>query len=675
MRSTRNVILWTLMLLMSCTRAEPKKLNVLLITLDTFRADRMGALTPNLTRLAAEGIRFDQAQSPVPLTLPAHASILSGLLPLHHGLRNNGAGVFPASYETLATVFSANGYRTGAFVGAFVLDRRFGLNRGFDVYDDEIARDPGTDLTLETERRADRVVDRAEAWLRGGDGRPAFAWVHLWDAHAPYAPPSPYPQTYDGEIAFVDAQLGRLLAAVDRTQTVVIVVGDHGESLGEHGEQTHGLLLYQPTLHIPMVIAWPDAEARVVREPVSSVDLAATVASLAGLTMPAGDGRNLAEALRGGGDLPRGDLYAETQYPATFGWSELTAMRRGEWKLIQGHAPELYDLGRNPPETVNALGEQRRLFRELASALDTLRTTAVASTQDPVDDETKEKLASLGYIAPAPVASGGPRPDPKNMAPLFGELEQALTFIARGDARAAVPVLAELVRRDPANPVFRATLARARRELGSTSDAVELYRQAVALAPRDPDTWYNLGVALSECCDRKEAFAALSESARLDPRRAATHNALGVLLIQGGEPARAEESFRRAVDADPRDARGWNNAGNAMRALGRLPEAEDAYRKAASLAPAYADPFNGLGTILVQQQRAGEAIVLFETAIRLQPDFYEAKLNRGIALQESGDLSRAAEQYRALLAELPAGAAFDGQREAARALFAGLRRP
>ncbi|HYI08283.1 MAG TPA: sulfatase-like hydrolase/transferase [Thermoanaerobaculia bacterium] len=656
----------------ACTPREQPKPNVLLITLDTFRADRLGPKTPNLAKLAAESVLFTNAHSPVPLTLPAHASILSGALPLHHGLRNNGAGSFPPDQETLATVLSRNGYRTGAFVGAFVLDRRFGLDRGFDTYDDEIARDPNADLALEAERRADAVVDRAVAWLRNSDTRPAFTWVHLWDAHAPYSPPSPYEQSYDGEIAYVDAQLGRLLAAVDRTNTVIVVAGDHGESLGEHGELTHGLLLYQTTLHVPMLIAAPGSKPRAVEEPVSSVDIAPTVAALTGTELPPRDGRSLADVLRGDDAPAVVELYAETQYPLTFGWSELAALRRGNLKLISGPAPELFDLGRDARESTNVLSDRRRELRELATKLDAIRATAVAATQTTVDEETKQKLASLGYIGPAPVAGAGARPDPKAMAPLFLEFEKALASMSANDPRAAVAPLQELVRRDPANPVFRATLGRVQRQLGSSTNAVALYREAVALAPNDADAWYNLGVTLTECCDPKEALAALTESIRLDPKRAAAYNAIGVLFIEDGDAARAAEAFQRAVALDPRDARGWNNAGNAMRALGRTNEAAEAYRKAIALAPGYADPLNGLGVILVQQQRPGDAVGYFRSALQLQPDLYEAQLNLGIALQETGDRVAAAAQYRAVLARLPAGKAYDAQRDAARTLLTGL---
>ena len=657
----KRSLLALLFFLIACSRETKQQPNVLLITLDTFRADRLGARTPNLAKLAASGVKFDETQTPVPLTLPAHASILSGLLPLHHGLRNNGVGVFPSDRETLATALSRGGYRTGAFVGAFVLDHRFGLNRGFEVYDDEVVRDPEKDLTLEAERRGSEVVDRALQWLGAGDARPTFTWVHLWDAHAPYAPPAPHEQSYDGEAAYVDMQVGRLLAAIDRTKTIVVVVGDHGESLGEHGEATHGLLLYQSTLHVPMLIAAPEVQPRVVREAVSSVDLAPTVAALAGLDWPKVDGRDLFK------DAPPTDLYAETQYPLTFGWTELSSLRANGKKLIAGGSPELYNLAGDPREQRNLAAEDRRTFFDLTAKLEALRATAVAATNATVDEETKAKLASLGYVAPAPVRGNGPRPDPKSMTALFVRFEKAR------DAR-AVNELQELVRKDPGNPVFRATLANVLRQRGASGDAVALFREAVALAPSDADAWYNLGVALTESGKRDEALAVLRESARLDPRRAATLNALGILHIEQGELPRAAETFQRAIELDPRDARGWNNLGNAARALGRAAEAIAAYQKAIQLAPRYADPHNGLGVLLVQQQRAAEAVASFDAALRLQPDHYEAQLNRGIALQESGNGPAAAAQYRALLEKLPPGRAHDAQRDAARTLLSSLSR-
>jgi arylsulfatase A-like enzyme/Tfp pilus assembly protein PilF len=666
----RAVALLILLLFVGCTRAETRKPNVLLITLDTFRADRIGALTPNLAKLASRAVKFENADSPVPLTLPAHASILSATLPLHHGLRNNGSGAFPNDRQTLATLFRAAGYRTGAFVSSFVLDHRFGLDRGFDRYDDEVPRDPGNASTYDAERRGSDTIDRAIEWLKGGDARPAFMWVHLYDAHAPYAPPQPYPQTYDGEIAYVDAQVGRLLSTIDIDNAIVVVVGDHGESLGEHGELTHGLLLYEPTLHVPMLVAAPNAKARVINEPVSTIDLAPTVASLSGLSTSdwKHDGHDLSK------EVNATDIYAETEYPAIFGWSELAVLRRGKMKYISSPAPELYDLARDPHETRNVLADERRTYRDLSSHLDALRATAVAASTKPsaLDDEAKAKLASLGYIAPSSLTTTGPRADPKTMAPLFRQFEEATWALNAGRLDEAIAKFRPAVASDPRNPVFRASLARTLRQKGDLSAAITLYQESVAIRPDDPEAWYNLAIALQEADRMKEGGIAIREAVRRDPLRPEAHNALGIAYSSEGDLKAAEAEFLKASQIDPHDARAMNNLGNVYRATGRTDEALAAYQRAVALAPRYADALNGLGVIAVQRDDPRGALEQFDRALAIAPKFYEAQLNRGIALRLSGDRAAAAKQLRSLLAELPAGRSFDAQRQAARQLLAGL---
>jgi arylsulfatase A-like enzyme/Flp pilus assembly protein TadD len=659
-RSTFTILL--LAFCFSCTHREPPKYNLLLITLDTFRADRLGPNTPNLQKLAHDSVRFANADSPVPLTLPAHCSLLSGVLPLHHGVRNNGANPFPADRDDLATVLSRGGYRTGAFVSSFVLDHRFGLSRGFDMYDDEIPRDTANDANvLEAERRGGATVDRALAWLKQSGGRPFFAWVHLYDAHAPYAPPAPYPQTYDGEIAYVDAQVGRLLASIDRANTIVAVVGDHGEALGEHGELTHGLLIYEPTLHVPMMIAAPDVEARDVKTAVSTIDLAPTLAALSGVKLEHTDGRALAL----NGEPSSSDIYAETEYPLQFGWSDLASVRRGDAKLISNR--ELYDLARDPAEKANVLAEQRREFRLLDDALNAIRRTAVAATQTTVDEETRRKLASLGYIAPT--SSAGGTQDPVKMAPLFRRFEEATWALNGGRAKDAIAALDQLVKDDPANPVFRESLARALRQQGQLEPAIKLYREAVAISPSDAEAWYNLAVALQEAGHAQEGAIAIREALRRDSQRPEAHNTLGIVYTNDGNFGAAEAEFREAIAIDPRNARAFNNLGNTLRATNRLEEARQAYQRAIALSPAYADPLNGLGVIDVQQDRSRDAIAEFDAALRIAPNYYEAQLNRGIALKVSGDKVAAADQFRRLLAVLPPGREYDPQRKAARELL------
>jgi choline-sulfatase len=666
-------IILVALLIAACRETPRPPRNVLLITVDTFRADRVGSNTPTLASLARDGIRFDAADSPVPLTLPAHASLMSGLLPLHHGMRNNGIGVFPASHPTLATAFRGSNYRTGAFVGSFILDHRFGLDRGFERYDDEIVRNvTDSSGTFEAERRGAEVADRALAWLRQNDARPFFAWVHLYDAHAPYAPPPPYPQTYDGEVAYVDAQIARLLAAVDRASTIIIVVGDHGEALGEHGELTHGLLLYEPTLHVPMIIAAPSLAPRAIRTAVSTVDLAPTVASLAGVAFPQPlDGRDLAADLRNGREPQSAPMYAETQYPATFGWSELSALREASTKLIAAPSAELYDLQRDPGETVNILTNQRRAYRHLSTRLDQLRATAVASSPSTVDAETRAKLASLGYVAPSQ-STGGSKRDPKTVAPLFRAFEEATAMLNAGRAQDAAASLEQLVRDDPANHVFRETLARALKQSGDVPRAIALYRQAVALAPNDADAWYNLAVALQESGNAREGAIALAEAAKRDPNRPEIHNIRGTALAEAGNLAEAENEFRDTIAADPRNARAYNNLGNVLSAMNRHDDAADAYQKAIALSPRYADPLNGLGAMLVGDGHAREALPYFDRAMQIAPDYYEAQLNRAVAQQMSGDDAGAAAELQRLLARLPAGDHYARERNAARTFLQRL---
>jgi arylsulfatase A-like enzyme/Tfp pilus assembly protein PilF len=662
-----------LLLLFACNAKEHPRYNVLLITLDTTRADHINGNTPALLALQKSGVSFANADSPVPLTLPAHSSILSGVIPPHHGLRNNGGGAFPADRETLATTFQRAGYRTGAFVGAFVLDHRFGLDRGFDRYDDDIVRDPAdASLAAEAERRGSEVVDRALAWLQQPDGRPFFAWVHLYDPHAPYAPPAPYPQTYDGELAYTDAQVARLLATIDRTRTIIAVAGDHGEGLGEHGELTHGLLLYEPTLHVPMIISAPETPSRVVDDPVSTIDLAPTLATLAGSPMSGPlDGVDLFSGKAAGRDL-----YAETEYPAQFGWSDLTAARRGAMKLIRSPQPEIYDLARDPKEKSNQLDGQRRLYSELSATLDRIATTAVKGGTTAVDEETRSKLASLGYIAPsgaqATGASRSSRRNPEQMVSAFRDFEEAHRLMQIDQTDAALRIMERLVAADPENAVFRASLAHTWRLRGNLPRAIELYREAAGQTPDDPEAWYNLAAVFQEHGEQQKAEAAIGEVLRRDPNRPEAHNVLAIALASTGKLDEAKRELERAIAIDPHNARAFNNLGNVDRARNQPAEAEHSYRRAIELAPRYADPLNGLGALLVERDRPRDAIPLFDRAISLSTGYYEARLNRAVALAQAGERPRAVEELRTLVRVTAARPDAAPQRRAAEQLLGRL---
>ncbi len=686
-------VLWLRLLLVvlcvSCSRREQPRYNVLLITLDTLRADHVGCYgsaagaTPALDALAAHGVRFENAISAVPLTLPSHSTILSGVLPLHHGVRNNGTGVFPANRPTLATLLSQQGYRAAAFVGAFVLDHRFGLNRGFALYDDEIPRDPNAGDHLEAERRGDLVVDRALAWLRQGDGSPFFAWVHLYDPHAPYAAPEPFrtrfaSSPYDGEIAFVDQQVQRLLSALDqsgqRERTIVVVTGDHGEALGEHGELTHGLLLYEPTLRVPLIISAPGLlDAQVVKAPVSLADITPTIIGLMKLAAPPNaDGHDLASSLRGKSEPPAADVYSETEYPTVFGWSGLSSLRRGSDKFIASPSPELYDLARDPKESRNLYAFERRVMNALSGSLTAMNATATAKPPAAVDAETMAKLASLGYVGGMPEKRAGQLPDPKVMVPLFRKFEEATWAMNAKRYDEAAETLAALMKSDGENPVFRTSLAKVERLRGHPERAIELFRAAIAAAPDDAQAWYNLASAFQEAGDFRRAREAVVEALRRDSANADAHNVLGIIQSAEGQPVKALEEFQKAAAIDPRNARIYNNIGNAARALGRAEEAESAFQRAIALAPNYADPLNGLGALNVDRNRFADAVADFDRAIRLSPDYLEAHLNRAVALQLGGDLPAAIAEYRTFIARSANDPAFAERRQAAQAMLARM---
>lgn len=704
-----------------CNGSSPGKAagspaNLLLVTLDTVRADHLGsygyreAETPSLDRLARAGLRFERAVAAAPLTLPSHATLLTGLLPVEHGLHGNGVGALPEAIETLATRLSAAGYRTGAFVGAFVLDRRFGLARGFEVYDDAIDRSGPAGASLEAERPGREVVDRALAWLSKEDSRPFFAWVHLFDAHAPYAPAEPFAsrhagRPYDGEIAAADAEVGRLMAWLEASGglTVVAASGDHGESLGEHGELTHGLLLYEPTLRVPLLIAAPGRlpAGLAIETPVSLADLAPTLAGLAGHPWPepplppAGPappprGRDLSAVLAAGQEPREVEVVAETRYPETFGWSALATLRKGRLKYIEAPRPELYDLASDPGETSNRLtagGPPAGAAKLPAAAplpagagmaarlAEIVRADAAGPVPE-VDAATRQRLAALGYVAPpaARLPAGGSRRDPKDAVDLFRGFEEAhwaRTAGRPGEARAR---LEELVADDPGNAVFRAELAAVLKETGDLDRAVPLYREAVAISPRDPDAWYNLATALAAKGLHGEALEALRAALEQDEKRPEAWNALGVAYASSGKSREAAAAFERAVALDPANPRAWNNLGNAQRDLGQPGPAAEAYQRAVALAPDYPDPLNGLGTLEVARDRPSAALPYFERALALNPKLHEVRLNRAISLELSGDRAAAITAYREFLAQAQGDPSFARERQAAQQLLARLTR-
>lgn len=422
-------------LLVAATTAGGAPPNVVFVTIDTLRADRVGcygypaAATPVMDRLAREGVLLEDATVQVPQTRPSHASFLTGRWPFEHGIRDNFAPRLDGSLPTLASYLKGRDYDTAAFIGAFVLARSSGLDRGFDVYDDPFSSaGPGSPLYERPERRASEVVDATLKWMARPRLRPFFAWVHLYDPHAPYGAPPPFRERfarspYDGEVAYADAQLGRIVAWLEkqrlREKTIVIVTSDHGEGLGEHGEDEHMLLVYESTLRIPLIVSWPGAlpAGRRVTGQFRSVDLFPTLAELLGGPAVSASGANRAPNLRLGARIPDNESYAESLYGNIhFGYAPLRALRAEGWKYVDAPRRELFDLRSDPHERENLLEARPQVAGRMQARL---RSYQGAPSAPPVkvaaDAGTLERLAALGYVGGSGPRGGTPTgADPKD---------------------------------------------------------------------------------------------------------------------------------------------------------------------------------------------------------------------------------------------------------------------
>ena len=640
--------------------------NVVLITIDTLRADRVGrGLTPNIDRLAARGRTHVNVRATAPLTLPSHLSIMTGLTPPAHGVRENGL-VFDRKSRTLARAFRDAGYRTAAFVGAYVLNRRFAIDEGFETFDDAVTRDPRHSEMLESERRGAEVVDAALQWLPSVS-QPFFMWVHLYDPHAPYDPPKEFLDKanripYDGEVAYADAQVGRLtdgLATRSVLQsTIVAVTGDHGEGLGEHGEQTHGMFAYDTTLRVPLVIVTPGEER-------SQRELRTSSLAALGSVLLQGAGMSV----EGFGEAP--EVYAESRYPIRAGWHPLSVLLDDRWKLILSSERELYAITKDPGEQRNVAADHPQVVEAMAA---TARKLSVANRAEAaVAPDAAERLRALGYVSGSPTVTteNAKAPNPARMIEAWTQFERALGELRDGTAENAVGMLRGLAAAHPDAFVFQTTYAQALREAGHTREAVAVYRTAVRKWPNEAALFHDLAVAAREAGDLSEALRAEQASLALNPTSAMAQNGIGLLLADAGRTAEAAAAFEKATKADPINSSYWTNLGNARRAMNDLRGAEGAYRKAIEIDASFADALNGLGTLLVQSGRAADAIPMFQRALAADAALHEARLNLGIAYQESGQKEKAAETYRQILAMAPASAS--RERKAAETLLRQLR--
>lgn len=580
---------------------------VLIVTIDTLRADRVGIYaahqdakqvppveTPNIDRLAREGAWAPQADVPAPLTRPSHVSLFTGQYPAEHGIRDNISQPLSDAVPLLADAFKRAGVPTAAFIASTVLDRQSGLARGFDVYNDRF--DPGLDR-----KPGDRVVGDAVQWLRG---KPQFfAWVHLYDPHAPYAPPEPYAsryqgRPYDGTVAWSDDLVGRLVNALrdagSLDRTLVIVTSDHGEALGDHGEDVHGYFIYEATLRVPFVARGPGVKpgttlAGVVR----TIDIAPTVRELAQLPAAASAGTSLAAAL-GGAPMDQHPSFAESLVPRLhYGWSDLRSVRDGRWKFILAPKPELYDLQDDPGERQNRAGTDVARAGALRSALEQSMREEKESAKNAagtnISPEVRERLGALGYVGPGAGNRTSAGADPKDMLAEYKALSTAMqdALVAMRSSRydEAVRQLRFVQQRGIDSYEAHYYLGRAYAGLQRPREAADEYDKAVSRLPTGADAWRGLGEARVALRDGRGAVRAFERLIALAPGDAVARMQLGEAYRDVARYDDAARVIHEALALDSGPAQYWNSLGTVLGAGGRLAEAERAFGEAATREP------------------------------------------------------------------------------------------
>ncbi len=660
--------------------------NVVLVTLDTTRADRLGcygyapARTPNLDALAREGVLFAQAASTSPLTQPAHSSILTGMYPTHHGVRVNGSTALGSDQTTLAEALAAGDYETGAFVGAFVLDGRWGLDQGFGVYDDRFDLEKHKHLDLGgVQRPADKVVDAALAWMEDHHRRsPFLAWIHLYDPHTPYEPPEPFRSEYgpagpaglyDGEIAFTDQQVGRITAWLhDRgleEKTVVVVIGDHGEGLGSHGEGTHGYFVYDYAQRVPFLVKTPLAGLRGLRveAQVSAVDVFPTVLDLIGLE-PTADvhGRSLLPVMFDPASAPEVVAYGESMTPnLQFGWGSLHFVRSPRYKLIKAPRPELYDLSADPGETTNLYERQRAVARDLMETLEALMERTARGAPAPesanLDEETLERLSALGYIG-APVApkTGDPaRPlaDPKDKLAVFAAVQQAGERIVSDDYAGAAAALESALREDPRMPQALLMLATAYSEMGRVAEAKARFDTVLQDDPGSVQALVGMaGLLMREGRD-DDVIALSKRTLALDERNAQAHTLLGEVYASRRQPAEALPHFEKAVAIQPKLTRNRLNLAGALIEVEQYDRAEALLKEVVAQHPRFPLAHFNLGLAHEEQGRLADARAAYAAEVAAYPQEFKARFNLGKVLFELGDRTGSLAQMREVVRLAP----------------------
>ena len=643
--------------------ARPQR-DVILVTIDTLRADAVGfdgnpaGTTPNLDRFAAEGRVFTQAHSHNVITLPSHTNILTGMLPYQHGVRENAGFRLSPKVPTVASRLKARGYATGAFVGAYVLDSRYGLAHDFDVYN-ELYRHLDEQFEFDIQQaHAEDVVAAALEWYRGAQGKPRLMWVHLYDPHAPYEPPKAFKDRfpgdfYLGEVAYTDSALAPLLEAVRHVDPppLVIVTADHGEARGDHGELTHGLFCYEATLHVPL-FAWCPGLIPPGRDsvPARHIDILPTVLDALGMGKAAElTGQSL--LAEGRGEAPEGTYFEALSAAFNRGWAPLRGLMVGGNKYIDLPIPELYDLPQDPPEVKNLVPEAPDALRRLRKRL--LELPEAPHERGTVGAEEAAKLKSLGYLTGEGErkAAYGPADDPKTLIGVDQKLHEIMEL--KEDARCdeALPIARRVVAENPKMRLGYMHLAMVLRCKGDLEGVLRALELAAKSGAGGESVDRQRAMLLSETGRPREAVAVLAPYGRSDEPE--TLNALGVALADSGRPAEALPVFARILEIDPSNAGAYQNTGMALLKLDRVEEARQNLEAAIKLGKRHARAWNALGVARLRLNDPKSAVTAWERCLEINPEQYDALYNIGRVAGQLGDWKKARTYLERFVATAP----------------------
>ena len=667
----------------------PDKPNVVLITLDTTRADHLPVYgykevsTPNLDSLAKDGILFRQCTSSSPLTLPAHSTIMTGTYPTYHGVRINGNTALAAQQHTLAEAFAEKGYQTGAFVAAFVLDGRWGLNQGFQHYDDhfDLMKYKNLDLGV-VQRPANEVVDAALAWLQGKKNEPFFTWVHLYDPHVPYAPPEPYRSQYasrgmkglyDGEIAFMDVQIGRLIQWLNesglRKNTVIAVIGDHGEGLGDHGEMTHGYFIYDYAVHVPFILSTPDEQLNglEISAQVRTLDLYPTLLQASNISIPKEvHGSSLWPLIKKRGSGSHLYAYSESMVPSMqYGWSPLLSLRTTEYKYIDAPRPEFYDLKDDPREETNLKEKRAKPASDYEKTLKSVVLETSKGAPAPgtanLDSETMERMAALGYIG-GPVttkASAGASQlvDPKDRLPIHEAIQKAGEFSNNDQHAEAVRILETVLRDDPENPQARLLLAGSYRELKRTAEAKTLLQRLLDEDSKNIRALVSLASVLQDEGKPEEVIRISKKIVQLDDRNTQALAMIGRAYMDVHEFNEALPWLQKAVEVQPKLTQNQLNLAACQIGLKQYGAAEASLKTIIAEYPRFPMAHFHLGLVYDEQGKLLEASREYEMEIQTYGKDFMARFNLGRLKLRMGDPAAYMEQMREIVRIAPNSAA------------------